>query len=75
MSPFRRVLHAHNAPKSDGGAFRTSEEALHELQLDAGDSLYLVEEFVGNTRCLVLSTKPQIAGRIDELTAAWDIWH
>jgi hypothetical protein len=45
---------------------------LQELELDVGDSLYLIEEFVGNTRCLVLSKKPQIADRIDELTEAWD---
>ena len=46
--------------------------ALPELELDAGDSLYLIEEFFGNTRCLVLSKKPQITDRIDELTEAWD---
>jgi hypothetical protein len=34
--------------------------------------VYLIEEFVGNTRCLVLSKTPQIADRIDELTEAWD---
>jgi hypothetical protein len=34
--------------------------------------LYLIEEFVGNTRCLVLSKTPQIADRIDELTEAWN---
>ena len=51
------------------GAIRIPDEA---LELDVGDSLYLIEEFVGNTRCLVLSTKPQIADRIDEFTEAWD---
>jgi hypothetical protein len=45
---------------------------LQELELDVGDTVYLIEEFVGNTRCLVLSKKPQIADRIDELTEAWD---
>ncbi|KAA0953942.1 AbrB/MazE/SpoVT family DNA-binding domain-containing protein [Pseudomonas sp. ANT_H12B] len=54
------------------GAIRIPDEALQELELDVGDSLYLLEEFVGNTRCLVLSKKPQIADRIDELTEAWD---
>jgi antitoxin component of MazEF toxin-antitoxin module len=54
------------------GAIRIPDEALQELELDVGDSLYLIEEFVGNTRCLVLSTKPQIADRIDEFTEAWD---
>jgi hypothetical protein len=37
-----------------------------------GDKVYLIEEFVGNTRCLVLSTTPQIADRIDELTEFWN---
>ncbi|MCY1246166.1 hypothetical protein D9M72_593750 [compost metagenome] len=54
------------------GAIRIPDEALQELELDVGDSLYLIEEFVGNTRCLVLSKTPQIADRIDELTEAWD---
>lgn len=54
------------------GAIRIPDEALQELELDVGDAVYLIEEFVGNTRCLVLSTKPQIADRIDELTKAWD---
>jgi hypothetical protein len=45
---------------------------LQELELDVGDAVYLIEEFVGNTRCLVLSKTPQIADRIDELTGAWD---
>lgn len=45
------------------GAIRIPDEALQELELelDVGDSLYLIEELVGNTRCLVLSKKPQIA--------------
>ncbi|WP_237140693.1 AbrB/MazE/SpoVT family DNA-binding domain-containing protein [Pseudomonas silesiensis] len=54
------------------GAIRIPDEALQELELDVGDAVYLIEEFVGNTRCLVLSVKPQIADRIDELTKAWD---
>jgi antitoxin component of MazEF toxin-antitoxin module len=54
------------------GAIRIPDEALQELELDVGDSLYLIEEFVGNTRCLVLSKKPQIADRIGELTEAWN---
>lgn len=54
------------------GAIRISDEALQELELDVGDAVYLIEEFVGNTRCLVLSKTPQIADRIDELTDAWD---
>lgn len=54
------------------GAIRIPDEALQELELEVGDTVYLIEEFVGNTRCLVLSKKPQIADRIDELTEAWD---
>lgn len=52
--------------------FRIPDEALHELELDVGDSLYVIEEFVGNTRCLVLSKTTQIADRIDEITETWD---
>ncbi|WP_310335722.1 AbrB/MazE/SpoVT family DNA-binding domain-containing protein [Pseudomonas corrugata] len=51
---------------------RIPDEALQELELDVGDAVYLIEEFVGNTRCLVLSKTPQIADRIDELTESWD---
>ncbi|WP_414908321.1 AbrB/MazE/SpoVT family DNA-binding domain-containing protein [Pseudomonas sp. IT-P253] len=54
------------------GAIRIPDEALQELELDVGDAVYLIEEFVGNTRCLVLSKTPQIADRIDELTDAWN---
>jgi antitoxin component of MazEF toxin-antitoxin module len=53
------------------GAIRIPDEALQELELDVGYSLYLIEEFVGNTRCLVLSKTPHISDRIDELTEAW----
>jgi antitoxin component of MazEF toxin-antitoxin module len=53
------------------GAIRIPDEALQELELDVGDAVYLIEEFVGNTRCLVLSKTPQIARRIDEFTDAW----
>lgn len=54
------------------GAIRIPDEALQELELDVGHSRYLVEEFVGNKRGLVLSETPQIADRINELTEAWD---
>ena len=54
------------------GAIRIPDEALQELELDVGDAIYLIGEFAGNTRCIVLSTKAQIADRIDELTEAWD---
>lgn len=46
------------------GAVRIPDEALQELELDVGDAVYLIEEFVGNARCLVLSKTPQIADRI-----------
>lgn len=36
------------------GAIRIPDEALQELELDVGDTVYQIEEFVGNTRCLVL---------------------
>jgi antitoxin component of MazEF toxin-antitoxin module len=54
------------------GAIRIPDEALQELELDVGDAVYLIEEFVGNTRCLVLSKTPQIADRIDELAEFWN---
>ena len=38
----------------DGG-IRIPDEALQELGVDVGDVLYLVEEYVGTARCLVLS--------------------
>lgn len=54
----------------DGG-IRIPDEVLQELGADVGDSLYLIEEYVGTTRCLVLSTSPQIPDRIDELVGTW----
>jgi hypothetical protein len=44
------------------GAIRIPDEG---LQLYVGDAVFLIEEFVGNTRCLVLSKTPQIADRVD----------
>lgn len=52
------------------GAIRIPDIALQELGADVGDSLYLIEEFVGNTRCLVLSTTPTIQDGIGELFKA-----
>jgi antitoxin component of MazEF toxin-antitoxin module len=54
------------------GAIRIPDEALQELELDVGDAVYLIEEFVGNTCCLVLSKKPQISDRIGEIAEAWN---
>ncbi|MGP5282976.1 AbrB/MazE/SpoVT family DNA-binding domain-containing protein [Pseudomonas helleri] len=37
------------------------------MGIDVGSTLYLLEEYVGNTRCLVLSKTPSIPDRDDEL--------
>jgi len=55
-----------------GGAIRISDEALQELGVRVGDTLYVIEEYIGTTRCLVLSRTPQIPDRTDELIAHWD---
>lgn len=49
------------------GAIRIPDQALQELGVDVGDSVYLTEEFVGSTRCLVLSKTPTLSNRMDEL--------
>ena len=54
------------------GAIRIPDEVLQELGVDVGDSLYLVEEYVGSTRCLVLSKTQRIPDRIDDLVGRWD---
>ncbi|MGI0644552.1 MULTISPECIES: AbrB/MazE/SpoVT family DNA-binding domain-containing protein [Pseudomonadaceae] len=54
------------------GAIRIPDEVLQELGVDVGDSLYLIEEYVGSARCIVLSNSPQIPDRIDELVSMWD---
>ena len=54
------------------GAIRIPDEALQELELDVGDAVYLIEVFVSNTRCLVLSKTPQVADRIDDLAEFWN---
>ncbi|MBU0806983.1 MAG: AbrB/MazE/SpoVT family DNA-binding domain-containing protein [Gammaproteobacteria bacterium] len=55
----------------DGG-IRIPDEALQEMGVDVGDSLYLLEEYVGNTRCIVLSKTPRIPDRVDELVGHWE---
>ena len=50
-----------------GGAIRIPDGALQKIGLDVGDSIYLLEEFIGNSRCLVLSKTPKVPDRIDEL--------
>ena len=54
------------------GAIRLPDEALQELGVDVGDSLYVIEEFVGSKRCLVLSKTPTLPDRIDELVESWN---
>lgn len=54
------------------GAIRIPDAALQELGADVGDSVYLIEEDVGNNRCLILSVTPSISDRIDELVEAFD---
>ncbi|WP_062382846.1 AbrB/MazE/SpoVT family DNA-binding domain-containing protein [Pseudomonas abietaniphila] len=49
------------------GAIRIPDAALQELGVDVGDSVFLIEEYVGNDRCLILSRTPKIPDRIDEL--------
>lgn len=55
----------------DGG-IRIPDEVLQELGVDVGDSLYLIEEYVGSTRYLVLSKTQSIPDRMDELVGRWD---
>ncbi|SDG12869.1 hypothetical protein SAMN05216381_3229 [Pseudomonas seleniipraecipitans] len=49
------------------GAIRIPEEALHKLGVNVGDSVYLLVEYVGNARCLVLSKTREIPDRTDGL--------
>jgi hypothetical protein len=42
------------------------------MGVDVGDSLYLLEEYVGNTRCIVLSKTPRIRDHVDELVGHWE---
>jgi antitoxin component of MazEF toxin-antitoxin module len=50
-------------------AIRIPDAALQELGVDVGNTVYLIEGFVGNTRCLVLSETAKMPERIDELFA------
>jgi predicted transcriptional regulator len=47
------------------------DELLAQLGVGIGDSLYLVEEYVGTTRGLVLSKTPQLPDRVDALVEHW----
>lgn len=42
------------------GAIRIPDEVLQDLGVDVGGILYVIEEYVGNVRCLVLSKTPRI---------------
>ncbi|MCY1367367.1 hypothetical protein D9M69_542970 [compost metagenome] len=42
------------------------------MGVDVGDTLYLIEEYVGTTRCMVLSKTPRIPDRVDELVGHWE---
>lgn len=53
-------------------AIRIPDELLQELGVDIGDTLYFVEEYVGNAQCFVLSKTPRIPDRIDELVDHWN---
>lgn len=52
-------------------AIQIPDEVLQELGVDVGDSLFLIEEYAGTTRCLVLSKSPQSTIE-DELVNARD---
>ncbi len=54
------------------GAFRIPEDALHKLDVNVGDSVYLLVEYLGNVPCLVLSKTSEIPDRTDELVWHWN---
>lgn len=54
------------------GAIRLPDEALQERGVEVGDSRYLIEEYVGTTRCGVLSRTPKRPDRLDERVEHWD---
>lgn len=54
------------------GALRLPDEALQERGVEVGDSLYLIEEYVGTPRCGVLSRTPKRPDRLDERVEHWD---
>jgi antitoxin component of MazEF toxin-antitoxin module len=53
-------------------AVRLPDEVLQRLDLQVGDSLYLVEAWVGDGSRLVLSKTPLIPSRVDALVAQWE---
>lgn len=48
------------------------DELLAQLGVGIGDVLYLAEEYVGTTRCLVLTKTPQVPDRVDVLVEHWN---
>jgi hypothetical protein len=54
------------------GIIRVHNDILQIMGVEVGDSLYLIEEYVGTTRCIVLSKTPCIPDRIDELVEHMD---
>ncbi|UYP32625.1 AbrB/MazE/SpoVT family DNA-binding domain-containing protein (plasmid) [Pseudomonas sp. Z8(2022)] len=54
------------------GAIRLPDDVLQEMGVDVGDTLYLLEEYVGTARHIVLSKTPRIPDRIDELVGQWN---
>ncbi|MGV8842702.1 MAG: AbrB/MazE/SpoVT family DNA-binding domain-containing protein [Pseudomonas sp.] len=48
------------------------DELLAQLGVGIGDVLYLTEEYVGTTRCLVLTKTPQVPDRVDVLVEHWN---
>lgn len=53
-------------------ALRLPDDVLQRLDLQVGDSLYLVEAWVGDGKRLVLSKTPLIPSRGDALAAQWE---
>ncbi|WP_255838623.1 AbrB/MazE/SpoVT family DNA-binding domain-containing protein [Pseudomonas benzenivorans] len=54
------------------GIIRVPDEVLQTMGVDVGDSLYLIEEYVGTTRCIVLSKTPRVPDRVDDLFESID---
>lgn len=54
------------------GTILIPDEILQVIGVEVGDSLYLIEEYVGTTRCIVLSKTPRVPDRIDDLVEHMD---
>lgn len=51
----------------EDATIRIPEKLLLELGVSVGDSLYLIEDYVGTARCIVLSKTPRVIDRVDGL--------